>query len=91
MQQNISQKTALASLAPISGLPQGAMIEVRSGRTKAQFEEFDRVNHERNLPLLSLHLNESEIYSAVWISRDHFETAKAVLLARHCPGGRIEG
>jgi hypothetical protein len=62
-------------------LPQGAAIEVRSGRAKDKFEEFDRVNREKNWRLLSLHVNENEVYSAVWISSDHFETAKAVLLA----------
>jgi len=62
-------------------LPQGAITEVRSGRARDKFEEFDRVNRERNLRLLSLHINESDIYSAVWISAEHFETAKAILLA----------
>ncbi len=61
--------------------PQGALIEVRSGRTKEKFEEFDRANREKNWRLLSLHINESDVYSAVWISSDHFETAKAFLLA----------
>lgn len=62
-------------------LPQGALIEVRSGRRKEKFEEFDRVNAERSLRLLSLHINESDIYSAVWISSDYLETAKTFLLA----------
>jgi hypothetical protein len=62
-------------------LPQGAATEVRTGRTKDKFEEFDRVNRERGWKLLSLHLNESDIYSAVWITPDHYETAKAFLLA----------
>lgn len=62
-------------------LPQGALIEVRSGRTKDKFEEFDIGNRERNFRLLSLHINESEVYSAVWISSDHFDTAKAFLAA----------
>jgi len=61
--------------------PQGALMEVRSGRTKDKFEELDRTNHEKSWRLLSLHVNESEIYSAVWITPDHFETAKAFLLA----------
>jgi hypothetical protein len=60
-------------------LPQGAVIEVRSGRTKDKFEEFDRVNRDRNFRLLSLHINESDVYSGVWISSGHFETAKAFL------------
>jgi hypothetical protein len=62
-------------------LPQGALIEVRSGRTKEKFEEFDRANRERNWRLLSLHINESDVYSAVWITSDHYETAKGFLLA----------
>jgi len=61
--------------------PTGALIEVRSGRTKAKFEEFDQVNRDKNWRLLSLHINESDVYSAVWISSDHFETAKAYLAA----------
>jgi len=60
-------------------LPQGALIEVRSGRTKEKFEEFDCANRERSMQLLSLHINESDIYSAVWVSLDHFETGKAFL------------
>jgi hypothetical protein len=62
-------------------LPQGAPTEVRSGRARDKFEEFDRINSGRNMKLLSLHINESEIYSAVWISGEFFDTAKAVLLA----------
>jgi hypothetical protein len=62
-------------------LPQGAAVEVRSGRSKEKFEEFDRANQERNLRLLSLHINESDIYSAVWISADYFAIAKQVLAA----------
>jgi hypothetical protein len=63
-------------------LPQGAVIEVRSGRARDKFEEFDRVNRDRSLRLLSLHINESDVYSAVWISSDHLKTAK-VFLAAH--------
>jgi hypothetical protein len=61
--------------------PQGASVEVRSGRTKEKFEEFDRVNREKAWRLLSLHINESDVYSAVWISSGHYETAKTFLLA----------
>jgi len=61
--------------------PTGALIEVRSGRTKEKFEEFDRVNRDKNWRLLSLHINESDVYSAVWISSDYFETALAFLMA----------
>ena len=59
--------------------PQGAAFEVRSGRTREKFEEFDHVNQQRNLRLLSLHVNESDIYSAVWISADYLETGRAFL------------
>jgi hypothetical protein len=62
-------------------LPQGALIEVRSGRARDKFEEFDRVNHERKWRLLTLHINESDVYSAVWISADYFETARGFLRA----------
>ena len=58
------------------------MIEVRSGRSKEQFEALDRANSEKSRRLLSLHINESDVYSAVWISRDYFETAKTVLAAQ---------
>src|SRR5580698_2418821 len=34
-------------------LPQGALIEVRSGRTRDKFEEFDRANQGRNWRLLA--------------------------------------
>ena len=63
-------------------LPSGAAVEVRSGRAKDKFEEFDRANREKNWRLLSLHVNERDVYSAVWISADHFETAKAFLGAQ---------
>ncbi len=62
-------------------LPQGAVLEVRSGRTKDKFEELDRANQEKNRRLLSLHINESDVYSAVWISSDHFEAARSYLAA----------
>jgi hypothetical protein len=61
--------------------PQGALMEVRSGRTRDKFEELDRLNAERNLRLLSLHINESDVYSAVWISSGHYEAVKAFLAA----------
>lgn len=62
-------------------LPQGGLTEVRTGRVKDKFEEFDRANRERGMRLLSLHINESDIYSAVWVSPNDFETAKAFLAA----------
>jgi hypothetical protein len=59
--------------------PQGSFIEIRSGRTRQQFEEFDQQNIQRDWSLLSLHINERDIYSATWISAAHFQTASAVL------------
>jgi len=62
-------------------LPTGAAIEVRSGRAKDKFEDFDQANRERDWHLLTLHVNASDLYSAVWISAAHFETAKVFLTA----------
>jgi hypothetical protein len=59
--------------------PQGALVEVRSGRELDQFQAFDHANAERGWPLLSLHISEYRIHSGVWISPDHYETGKAVL------------
>jgi hypothetical protein len=53
--------------------PEGSGIEVRSGRTLEQFKVFDQINNEKGRLLLSLHLGEGAIYSAVWISREHYE------------------
>jgi hypothetical protein len=53
--------------------------EIRSGRTLEQFEKFDEGNLQRGWPLLSLHVNESSHYSAVWVSPNIYETAKLVL------------
>jgi hypothetical protein len=61
--------------------PEGALFEVRSGRTRDKFEEIDKANRDRKFKLLSLHIHESGIYSAAWISPDHFETAKTFLSA----------
>jgi hypothetical protein len=44
-----------------------------------KFQEFDRVNIERGWPLLSLHINERDIYSAVWISPSHYGAARDFL------------
>ena len=49
-------------------LPAEALMEVRSGRTREKFEEFDRANRDKNRRLLSLHVNDGDVYSAVWIS-----------------------
>jgi hypothetical protein len=59
--------------------PEGSGFEVRSGRTLEKFEQLDRGNQERGWPLLSLHINECDLYSAVWISPGHYETAKQLL------------
>ena len=61
--------------------PPGAKIEVRSGRTKEKFEDHDRANRERNWLLLSLHVSENDIYSAVWISAEHYDIGKRVLVS----------
>jgi hypothetical protein len=61
--------------------PSGAAIEVRTGRARDKFEELDRVNRERDWRLLTLHVNESGVHSAVWISKDQFGAAKAFLAA----------
>ena len=59
--------------------PSGALVEIRSGRTEAQFKGFDQANSGRKWPLLSLHINESALYSAAWISPEHYETACSIL------------
>ena len=59
--------------------PAGTAYEVRSGRSQEQFLAFDRRNMERGCPLLSLHINEKGIYSAVWISEAQYDVAVAVL------------
>ena len=70
-------------------LPQGALVEVRSGRPREKFEEYDRANRDRDWPLLSLHINESDAWSAVWISSGRFETAKAFLMAHGITAAKI--
>jgi hypothetical protein len=73
--------------------PEGAAFEVRSGRRLDQFEKFDQGNIERGWPLLTLHINECDVYSAVWISPESLETAKKILAvygitpASRLPGG----
>jgi hypothetical protein len=61
--------------------PQGALFEARSGRTKDKFEELDNTKRDKQWRLLSLHISEADLYSAVWISSDHYETAKGYLAA----------
>jgi hypothetical protein len=70
--------------------PQGAYFEVRSGRTREQFEEFDARNAARGWSLLSLHISENGIHSAVWISETHSGAGTAML--QHfgiTPAGRL--
>ena len=62
-------------------LPPGALIEVRSGRTKDKFEELDNTKRDPQWRLLSLHISDAGRYSAVWISKDHYEPAKFYLAA----------
>ena len=60
-------------------MPPGAGCEVRSGRTKEKFVDFDRANQERGWQLLSLHVSDDDLYSAVWLSAQHFEAGVAFL------------
>jgi hypothetical protein len=53
--------------------------EVRSGRNFEQFAKFDQVNAARGRPLLTLHVNESGIYSAVWLAPHNVELALKVM------------
>ena len=61
--------------------PQGARFEIRTGRTEPQFREFDQANITKGWPLLTLHINENDVHSAVWISAEHLAEAKSVLEA----------
>jgi hypothetical protein len=61
--------------------PEGCGFEIRSGRTREQFEAYDHANVERSWALLSLHINECDLHSAVWVSANHEETARKVLAA----------
>jgi hypothetical protein len=56
-------------------MPTGAKCEVRSGRTKEQFLEFDRVGGEKGRRLVSLHTSVDSFYSAVWITTGHHALA----------------
>lgn len=56
-------------------LPAGAKCEVRSARTRAQTLEFDRVGREQGRRLVSLHISDDHLYSAVWISAEHHPAA----------------
>jgi hypothetical protein len=55
--------------------------EVRSGRNLEQFAKFDQGNMARGWPLLTLHISESGIYSAVWLAPNHLELAQKVMAA----------
>jgi hypothetical protein len=59
--------------------PEGWGCEIRSGRTLDQFAEFDRRNAERGWPLLTLHISETGIHSAVWLAPNHRQLAIKVL------------
>ncbi|MEO6846327.1 MAG: hypothetical protein ABI443_03145 [Chthoniobacterales bacterium] len=58
--------------------PASATYEVRSARTREQFEEIHKRSCGSGRKLLSLHVSSENIYSAVWISIEHYDTA-----ARH--------
>ena len=59
--------------------PAGAVVEVRSGRAFEQFKAFDNANTSRGMALLSLHVNEKALYSAVWINTDQLDAGKSTL------------
>ena len=59
--------------------PEKCRFEVRSGRTRKQFEGFDRANMARGWPLLMLHVNEKDIRSAVWLDPESFGVACKIL------------
>jgi len=61
--------------------PTGALFEVRSGRTKDKFEELDNAKRDRPWRLLSLHISDAGLYSAIWIESDHYDAAKVYLAA----------
>jgi hypothetical protein len=61
--------------------PPGILGEIRSGRPKDKFEEIDNATRDKPWRLLSLHISDDGLYSAVWISTEHYETAKAWLAA----------
>jgi hypothetical protein len=61
--------------------PQGALVEVRSGRAKEKFEELDNAKRGQPWRLLSLHISDAGLYSAVWISAEHYEMGKGYLAA----------
>ena len=59
--------------------PEIGSSEIRSGRTKEQFEKIDQENQKRGWSLLTLHISENQIYSAVWVSSDRLEVGKKLL------------
>lgn len=62
--------------------PPGALFEVRSGRTQDKFREIDSTKRDQPWRLLSLHISSADLYSAVWITSEHYEIAR-VFLAAH--------
>lgn len=59
--------------------PAGARCEVRSGRTREVFLEFDRTNRAAGRRLISLHVGPGQQHSAVWLSAEHGAAAAAHL------------
>lgn len=53
-------------------LPRGAYCEVRTGRTAEKFVDFDANNHARGWKLLSLHVSDDGLHSAVWLSEEQW-------------------
>ena len=59
--------------------PDGMEFEVRSGRSENLFREFDEKASDRGVALLSLHINEDRLYSAVWVAEEHLDSATTSL------------
>lgn len=59
--------------------PDGMEFEVRSGRAEDVFRECDEMASDRGLALLSLHISEDRLYSAVWVAEEHLDSATTSL------------
>jgi hypothetical protein len=55
--------------------PAGTLCEVRSGRAKKVFLQFDQKNRDQGRRLISLHVGFDQRYSGVWISAEHHTSA----------------
>jgi hypothetical protein len=59
--------------------PQGALFEVRSGRTKDKFEEIDGTKRDKQWRLLSLHIRNAGLFTEEEFARLSEQTRKRVL------------